>query len=99
MASEVAKGQGGSDLEESWMMLLLDQRPNLMDALDDCPVIDWNAVDLHPLIEPDQMRRGKQAGFDSRCPADRVNHCANRALTVGTCDMNELQGVLWFPQG
>jgi hypothetical protein len=59
------------------MMLLVNQRLNLMDAANNRFVIDWNSVDLYPFIKPDKMRRGKESGLHSRRPGYRVNHGAN----------------------
>ena len=55
---------------------------------------DLLAVDLHPLVEADDVGRGVQAGAIARLPQHRGHHGAGGALAVGAGDVNKFQRPL-----
>ena len=56
-------------------------------------------VQLHALAEVLDIGRGVESGPVTGTPENRFQHDTGRALAVAAGDMDELQLLLWIPQG
>src|SRR6266496_2708058 len=51
------------------------------------------AIRTNTFAKRDKVRGREQAGAISLCPADRINHGANRAFAVRSRDVNDLKCI------
>ena len=94
-AGKPGKGDGGDHLKFGG--LLEDAVGQGLDLLGDgaqLVVGDHLAVDLHALVEADDVGGGVQAGAVARLPQHRGHHGAGGALAVGAGDVDEFQRPL-----
>jgi hypothetical protein len=96
LAPEIVEGQGRGYFEECGMPFLFDECAYPIDTPDEVCIVNWQTVDLNPFTKPNQVRRGKEPGFDSGGPADGVNHRADRSFAISTGNMDKAQCILWL---
>ena len=94
-AGKPREGDGGDHLKLGGLLEdAVGQGLDLLGDLAQLLVGDHLAVDLHPLVEPDDVGRGVQAGAVAGLPQHRGHHGAGGALAVGAGDVDELQRPL-----
>ena len=71
---------------------------DVVPVLRECPVADRPAVDHDPLVDPDQVRAGEQAGAETVRPQDALDHPAGRGLAVRAGDVDDRVGAMRIPE-
>ena len=61
-------------------------------------VANRRAVEEESFVELDEMGRGVASDAQTVCAQRRVEHCADRALSVGACDVDRLERLLRIAQ-
>ena len=95
MAEEVDHGDGGDQLELGGMVgHRVGHGADLLKNFADLLVGNLLAVDLHALVEADNVWRRVQSGAVARLLKNRGQHRRGGALAVGSGDVDELQLLL-----
>jgi len=75
---------------------MVDQLTNVLDAAGNVVVLDRLALNSNTLIEPHEVGGGEETAPEAAGATNRIQHRADRPLSVGPGHVQEIQPVMWI---